>query len=172
MRNHLLAAALAVASASFGGCSADAPAATPTCSAWFSGNVSDAVTVTGSCGGVARAADAGVDGGYVLSLRTSSSRVPRLTVDIDLGPRPTTGSFSSETTPTWSAVGSLGLDASDCGLSAGSGAVPMGSFRLTLASVDLARGTAHGTLDLTLRVHASVAADCGVSDLEGVEIAF
>ena len=154
------------------GCSPEAPNATPTCAAWFSGNVSDSVTVAGSCGGVALSPDAGARGGYVLSLKTSSIGVPQLTVTIDLGPAPSAGTYSSETTRTWSAAGVLGHDGADCGLSAGSGVVPNGSFTLTLTSVDRTSGVAHGTLDLTLYVHAPPATDCGVSDVEGVEIAF
>lgn len=166
-RSLLLTATLVLAS-----CSAETPASTPTCSAWFSGNVSDSVTVTGSCGGVALSPDAGAGDGYTLSLKVSASRVPVLAVNVDLGRTPSAGSFSSETTRTWNAAGVLGQDASDCGLSAGNGVVPNGSFRLTLSSVDRVRGTAHGTLDLTLHVHAPPGAECGVSDIEGVEIAF
>lgn len=166
-RSLFLVAALTVAA-----CSSEAPASTPTCAAWFSGNVSDSSTVTGSCGGVALSPDAGAGEGYTLSLRVSASSVPVLAVSIDLGRNPSAGSFSSETTRAWNAAGVLGRDASDCGLSAGSGVVPNGSFRLTLSSVDAARGTAHGTLDVTLHVKAPPATDCGVSDIEGVEIAF
>ena len=162
-RSFLLMAALAVPA-----CSSETPASTPTCSAWFSGNVSDSSTVTGSCGGVALSPDAGAGDGYTLSLKVSAGSVPVLAVSIDLGRNPAAGSFSSETTRDWNAAGVLGRDASDCGLSAGNGVVPNGSFRLTLSSVE----PAHGTLDLTLHVKAPPATDCGVSDLEGVEIAF
>jgi hypothetical protein len=166
-RGLFLMAALVV-----GACSSETPASTPTCSAWFSGNVSDSSSVTGSCGGVALSPDAGAEAGYTLSLKVNASSVPVLAVRIDLGRNPSAGTFSSETTRAWNAAGVLGRDASDCGLSAGSGVVPNGSFRLTLSSVDTAHGTAHGTLDLTLHVKAPPATDCGVSDIEGVEIAF
>ena len=98
--------------------------------------------------------------------------VPRLTVAIGLGPAPSPGTFSSETVRSWNAAGVLGRGSSDCGLSAGSGVVPSGSFTRTLTSLDLASGVVHGTLDLTLYVHSPPGGDCGVSDLEGVEIAF
>jgi hypothetical protein len=140
------------------------------CSVSFSGFISEAGSVAPGCGTLTKDADAGTGGGYVLSLSASSQHVANLDAEIDLGATPAVGTFSSDTIANWSA---FGLAGSGCGYNAGNQAVPTGSFTLTLNEVSNgASFAAHGTLDLTLYVHAPPATDCGPDETEDAHFTF
>lgn len=147
---------------------ADAPAAAAGCTADFTGNFAETAHAA-SC--VRLIADAA--GATTLSLSIPvMTLATKLTVSIDLGASPAPGSYSSETVALWNALASQRLGEGACVYSAGAGAVPPGSFRLALAAIDLAAGTAHGTLSLTQYVLALPGTACGASDTELVTLTF
>lgn len=178
---NLMARTLALATASLtllaaSACSQSSPhAALQACTAQFSGNITDSATLPAGCGTLSSRPDAGADGECVLNFQASSNQVAAIQIAITLDSSPSPGTISSETAADWSAVG-LSSGSSNCGFSAGNNAVPTGSFTLTLSSVDAAEGdgngTAHGTLDLTMYVHAPPAVDCGAGDIEDAEFVF
>ncbi len=160
-------------------CSSSSPAKA-SCTAEFGGNSSGAVNLPANCGVVRLATDAASDSdagpvsGYTLNLIASTKDIAQLKVSIDLGASPAAGSFSSENVGSWSVTG-ISTDGSNCVYSAGPEFVPVGSFALTLTSVDApasGSGEAHGTLDLTAYVHAPPATSCGVGDVEEVVFDF
>ncbi len=160
-----------------GGCSSSSP----TCAVTFSGGVAESGSVAAGCGtltlastdgGAADGGDAGAaqPSGYTLALTASSTSVTNLDINIGLGDTPTVGMFSSDTITDWSAIG---LTMNGCGYGAGSLAVPVGSFTLNLTDVSKTTPpTVHGTLDMTLYVHAPPAMDCGPSETESVLLTF
>jgi hypothetical protein len=161
---------------SLAGCSSSSASNAPSgCTAQFSGNMTESVNLPANCGLLSASADAGAAGGYVLNFQMSSPEIAGLAITVDLGPSPSPGSFSSETVTDWSALG-LNTGSTNCGYSAGSASVPSGSFTLDLTSVQGAvggaSGTAHGTLDLEMYVHAPPATDCGLGDNEKLEVVF
>jgi hypothetical protein len=70
----------------------------------------------------------------------------------------------------WSVVAQA--SANQCEFGAGNLSVPAGSFTLTLTSLDVASGTAHGTISMTMFVHAPPAVDCGPGNEEDVLFTF
>ncbi len=163
-------------------CSSSSPAKA-SCTAEFGGNSSGSVNLPANCGVVSLATgstDAGVDSdagslsGYTLNLIASTQAIAQLKVSINLGSSPAAGSFSSENVGSWSATG-ISTDGSNCVYSAGPEFVPVGSFTLTLSSVDVpvsGSGEAHGTLDLTAYVHAPPAVSCGIGNVEDIVFDF
>ena len=142
-------------------CNGGSPAGPTTCTAYFSGDVSDTSSAA-QCATLT----AGDAGGWTLSVNVSSPKVPEIAVDIDFPSLPPAGVLSSDTVSSWAAAQNVGADA--CALGAGSAAVPTGSFTLSLTSVEVV----HGTLDLVLHVHAPAATDCGPQNVENVEVRF
>ncbi|HSZ81804.1 MAG TPA: hypothetical protein VLA14_05960 [Polyangia bacterium] len=169
---------LALAGGAFG-CSSSAAS----CAVTFSGGLSETgsvatgcgtLTLTSADGGTADggAADAGTatSSGYALALTASSAHVVNLDINIGLGDAPAVGVVSSDTTTDWSAIG-VGMNG--CGYGAGTEAVPVGSFTLSLTEVSKSTPPAvHGTLDMTLYVHAPPMTDCGPSETEAVHVTF
>ena len=147
------------------------------CVATFSGNFDDVVEAA-SCGTLAAdsAADGGADVSLTFTLDSAVQGAPTH-IDIDLGPSPSVGTFSSETVSSWSV---LGINTSDCQFSAGSASVPMGSFSLTLTALAApleAKEPAqpvgpHGTLTVTQYVQAPPTVDCGAGDTEQIDLDF
>ncbi len=118
-----------------GGCSdktRDSSSSVAPCSVQFSGNTSSSVTVP-SCGALSVTEDAGVPD-YSLNFQLRTPQVPSFGIAIDLGPAPTPGAFSSETTSNWSVTGST---ATSCAFLAGPAAARIGSFTLTITSLVL-----------------------------------
>ncbi|HTA92146.1 MAG TPA: hypothetical protein VK745_21350 [Polyangiaceae bacterium] len=167
------------------GCSSSSPAKA-SCTAEFGGNSSGSVNLPANCGVISLAtdstgstdagadSDAGAPSGYTLNLIASTQAIAQLKVSINLGSSPAAGSFSSENVSSWSATG-ISTDGSNCVYSAGPEFVPVGSFTLTLSSVDVpvsGSGEAHGTLDLTAYVHAPPATSCGIGNVEDVVFDF
>jgi len=139
------------------------------CAARFSGGVTETGTVTSGCGTLSQDADGGASGDALLKLSAMSAHIGALEVSIDLGATPAAGALSSETVMTWSATG-VASGTAACGYVAGNEAVPTGSFTLTIT--DATTGVAHGTLDMTLYVHAPPATDCGASETEDAHFTF
>ncbi|HEY4105049.1 MAG TPA: hypothetical protein VGM44_14220 [Polyangiaceae bacterium] len=147
------------------------------CSARFSGNSSDSLTLGDDCGALAVAADAGPVGAYLLSFHGSSTEIPSADVSIYLGAAPAAGMFSGQSVSSWSFTTTSSKNAG-CEFVAGSSAVPTGNLTLTLSSLALSSadadggGSAHGTLSATLYLHAPPNTDCGAGELEDATIVF
>jgi hypothetical protein len=139
------------------------------CTARFSGAVAETGTVTSGCGTLSQAADGGASGDSLLTLNAMSAHIGALAVSIDLGATPAVGTLSSETVMNWSATG-VASGTAACGYEGGNEAVPTGSFTLTIT--DATTTVAHGTLDMTLYVHAPPATDCGASETEDAHFTF
>jgi hypothetical protein len=156
-----------------GGCSSSSAS----CAVTFSGGIAESGSVAAGCGTLTKAsADGGADAGaatssgYALALTAMSANVTNLDVNIGLGDTPTVGMFSSDTITDWSAIG---VAMNGCGYGAGTEAVPIGSFTLNLTDVSKdTPPTVHGTLDMTLYVHAPPMTDCGPSETETVNLTF
>jgi hypothetical protein len=174
-----LAAALCTGLTGITGCSSadgSSDGGVTGCSVRLSGNVTETETEAASlpaCSTLRAATGGGGAGETVLELQVSSTKLAGLTVSVALGASPSPGRYSSETVSDWSAEG-LSAGNSDCAYSAGSAAVPTGSFALDLTSVTRAGpgGSAHGTIALQTYVHAPPATDCGAGDVETVQIDF
>ena len=138
------------------------------CAARFSGFVTEAGSVTSGCGALTANPDGGA-GAYALTLEAMSAHVVNLQVSVTLGATPTTGTFSSDSIMSWSAIGLAG---DGCGYGAGTEAVPTGSFTMNITKVDEAGPVVHGTLDMTLYVHAPPMTDCGPDETEDVRFTF
>jgi hypothetical protein len=153
-------------------CTSSKTTTTTTCTAYFSGDVSDTVDAP-QCATYGFDPDAG---GWTLTIAVQSSVVGDLQIAIDLGAMPITGVVSSDTISSWNAITTVGADA--CAFGAGSTAVPSGSFTLAIQSVTTddaaadAGAVAHGTLDLVTYVHAPPAFNCGPENVENVEVRF
>jgi hypothetical protein len=179
MRRALaLVSSVATAGAAFAlGCSSSsssppAQAAPPSCVGALGGNVSESVTLPAGCAvvtHVAPADDDGGAGGYVFALTTSTAQVAALSIRIHLGDAPPSGSFSSATVADWTASGQ-GATRATCTYLAGGDVVPAGSFSLEITSVDA--GVAHGTVSVSMLVHAPLATDCGPGDVQTAAFAF
>jgi hypothetical protein len=154
------------------GCSqtSDSASSSAQCTMRFSGNTSSSLT-SPSCGALSSAEDAGaVD--YSLGFAAQTAEIPSFDVAIDLGVARTPGTFSSETASHWSVSGT---NAAGCAFVAGTDAARVGSFALTLTSLDGDAGVGsglHGSLDLTAYVEEATGMDCGLSDSEVVHIDF
>jgi hypothetical protein len=156
----------------------DAAACEPTtCTAQLRGNVSDLVALAEDCGTLGVAPDAGSEGTYLLAFHGSSAQIASADVTVYLGATPTPGTVSPQSVTQWSASVKSSLTPG-CELRAGSSSVPMGSFTLSLSSVNLSSGdagnggSAHGSLNATLYVHAPPDTDCGAGEIEDIAIAF
>jgi hypothetical protein len=100
----------------------------------------------------------------------------KLGVRIDLGPAPTLGSYSSETTAIWSAIAIRSVPVHGaCVYTAGSTSIPNGSFTLDVHAFETL--TAHGALVLTMFVlprttEQGVQTDCGPGTTENLDLHF
>lgn len=110
-------------------------ASTPSnCTVQLTGNLSSSLTLP-SCGGLSLSPSEAGSGDVALDFHFTTQGLPSLDISIALGPSPSAGSYSSETSGEWSAVGLAG---SQCRYSAGSESVPRGSFKLTLSTIEIA----------------------------------
>ncbi len=149
------------------GCSSPAPA-DRACKLALSGNVAETSDLGKDCATL----KASSGGGYSLQVQASTDEIQTLTFRFDLGSAPAAGAYSPASVAGWSAA-ALRSSKSACILSAGSTSVPQGYFTLDLESVEArAGGVAHGSLDLTMNVHAPPATDCGPGDTEQVTLQF
>ena len=166
---------LALASASCGDnasatddASEDAAAAS-TCRAAFFGNFGEVSQGGSACATISTDR---ASGDIVLGFH-----VPTMTLDaplvlaIDLGTSPSRGAYSPAIVQMWSAVATSSVN-SACVYSAGTSAVPSGTFTLMLDAIDIEARIAHGVLTLNSYVHAFVMTDCGPSPTEAVTIRF
>ncbi len=143
-----------------------APGAQP-CAATFTGNFSEQSMLTANCPMIA----ADPSGDQELKFAIPSPMLgTSLAVALDLGPMPSAGAFSSETIATWSVLAIQKVGAGDCAFSAGSMAVPTGSFTLQLDAIDATN--AHGTLTVLAYVLALLGTDCGAGDTETIAVMF
>lgn len=148
------------------GCSS-VPADDARCSVDYAGNVSGSASLANACAHVEQRAD----GAFTLHVEASSKRLPTLAVDVALGATPAPGVLSPPTAG-FSASGVSPVDAT-CLFTAGSDAVPPGSFILDLTAVQARDGgAAHGSLELDLTLHAPPGVDCGAGDAEHVTVRF
>jgi hypothetical protein len=139
------------------------------CTVTFTGNFAEQQTSPAAC----PALDLDPGGDQLLALDVPSSTLGAdLTIAIDLGPRPTPGTFSPATVSSWRAIAARSIADGGCVYSAGDEAVPTGSFALTLTAVDAAAGTLHGALDVAQTVKALEGTDCGDGDEEQVHLDF
>jgi hypothetical protein len=141
----------------------DAPPPAIPCVATFSGNFAETANAD-SCAMLA-------SGTLDLAIPTTTL-APSVMASFDLGASPSPGTYSPETVPTWSARGVQRIGGGACLYAAGNAAVPTGRFELVLDAVDLAAGSAHGTLSLTQFVLAFAGTDCGASDTEQIDLQF
>jgi hypothetical protein len=150
------------------------PACTSACIATFAGNFAASSANAGNCAQVGPGSAAG-DTMLAFSLAAAVLDAP-MSLSIDLGTSPGPGTFSSETSSNWSALGSrsapaTGSDvAGECIYSAGAQAVPAGSFAMTLTSIDAA--AAHGELRVVQYLQAQAQVDCGSGDNETIDVQF
>ena len=172
------------------GCDAASCMALPACTARLAGNVQGTADLGPNCGqiappqasddgsaGAGGAADAGDSDadpgstGYTLTFNGTSEQLASFALTIDLGSAPTAGSFSSETSASWSASATLASNP-ECELRAGTDTVPTGSFELQIDSVTPDTSAAHGSLSATLYVHSPPGMDCGIADNEEIQLSF
>ena len=153
---------------------ADATAAT--CTATFTGNFDETSASAADCptiqpGGLV-AADVALD--VEIAIATIGTSIG---ITIDLGPDPTPGTYSSETTTQWSALAVGRVATGACIYSAGGTSVPAGNFTLALDGIDADRSAGHGTLDVLQYVLRNVdpqghESECGPGDTVHLELVF
>jgi len=191
----LLAAGCSGSAASSDGGVVDAGAGAPGCHATFSGDYADTAFIDGGCallvpapvgdGGTAFPecsplapgvpSGAGADGGpdWILQFQLPSSVVQATTtIQIDLGPTPSVGTFSTNTIPTWCAVA---ITPVGCEFSSGSESSSVGGFTLTLSALtglESGAAIAHGSLEVQQYVEAPSATICGSSNEEHIHLDF
>jgi hypothetical protein len=96
-------------------------------------------------------------------------------IAIDLGESPAPGLYTSQSLATpWSADALHEFEMTSCLYHAGTAAVPPGTFRLMLDTVDVAAAApaAHGNLEVTLYVLARPYTYCGETNVERLTVAF
>jgi hypothetical protein len=143
----------------------DGPAPTPLCDAEFSGNFVESVPMQANC--------AMVSGTTTLAFEIPSYQPGMIVaIDFELGATPNPGVYSSESVAMWSATGTVMIVNSKCIYAAGTTAVPPGAFTMMLDAIDTARGTAHGQLALQLAVLPGAETDCGMSNMETLDLTF
>lgn len=133
------------------------------CTATFRGNFAETSSGAADC--------PTVTGDNTLAFSVPSTTLgASLAIAIGLGPSPTTGWYSPETTSQWSAVAFERLGDGICEYSAGAAATPAGSFGLSLTAID--GSVVHGTLAITQYVLTVPGTDCGDGDTETVTLDF
>ena len=144
-------------------CSSEPAPVAPKCDIVMSGNL-DASTSLASCASIAND-DAGAT---ALVVDTTTAELGHVHLSIDVGSA-TSGLLSSETVTTWNAI-ETGLGDAGCAFQAGSDVVPHGTFSLDWTTSDA--GAPHGTVDVTLALHAPSGSSCGPSDVEYLHLTF
>jgi hypothetical protein len=179
-----LASALAIAGCSGDGNTPDAGTCTHCdggttgsvgCTAKFSGDFQDSSSASAGCATLTPSPDAGTDAGpdWILQVQAYSALTQSQTVvEIDLGPTPNAGDFSSDTVFAWS---SIAITPVGCEFSAGNPSSAEGNFQMTLTSIsdlDAGSATVHGSLLIHEFVQAPAGTDCGSSNQESVDLSF
>jgi hypothetical protein len=133
----------------------------------------DGGSVFPECSALAPRAPSSASPDWILQLQLPSPVIQATTtIQLDLGPAPSPGSFSASTVQRWCA---LAISPVGCEFSAGSESASMGSFQLTLTSVaglESGAGTAHGSLEVQQYVQAPSATICGASNSELIHLEF
>src|ERR1700690_3131355 len=130
----------------------------PPCTGAFTGNFTETATM----------ADCAMQSASMLQLAMPSATLATtFQIAIDLGPSPSTGTYSSETVGAWSPSASAKVGNAQCVYAAGNAAVPSGSFSLTLD--DLAP---HGKLDMGVYVLMPPFTSCGPQMTETIALRF
>jgi hypothetical protein len=145
-------------------CSSSTPAAPPKCDIVTSGDL-DASSELATCASL-QTDDAGTTS---LVVDTTTAELGRVRVAIDISSAPSGGKLSPQNVDTWDAI-ETGLGDAGCAYQAGSDVVPHGNFSLEWTQSDA--GAPHGTIDVTLAVHAPPGSSCGASDVEYLHITF
>ena len=139
------------------------------CTAEFTGNFADGSTGEPTCASLEQA-DAGARGWSLRFRAEAPTANTTLTGAIGLGAAPHAGTLTSQSSDEeWSARATR---EPGCIYSAGTRAVPRGSFILVLDPVDSVSGLVHGRLELHQIVHALQLTDCGAGDTETVQLEF
>jgi hypothetical protein len=157
-------------------CADAGPACGSACPATFTGNLDASSTTPANCAQLgAGSGSASADTVLAFALASPMLDAP-LEISVDLGASPSAGTYSSETSTSWSALGSRSAPASgsnaagECVYSAGAEGVPTGSFAMTLTAIDAA--SAHGELRVVQYLQAQAGVDCGSGDVETVDVRF
>lgn len=157
-----------------GGAPGDAADAAAGCEVTYAGNISATATTAPGCASLTAApVDGGPDGAtLVVSVPATSQSGIQLDARIAVGANPVAGVLSSTDVARWQV--SAVVVATYCFYSAGSAAIPTGTFTLTLSSVPGSgdAGAVHGSLHVEQYVHAPQGVDCGSGDIETVDLAF
>ncbi len=136
------------------------------CAVSFTGNFDESQLSTATCPVVT--VD-GASGDALLGFAIISTKLrAELDISIDLGSTPGPGVYSPETVGAWSAAVAANAADSDCEYSAGSMAVPTGTFTLTLDTI----APPHGVIDILQFVQAAAGTPCGIGETETVEVDF
>ena len=130
---------------------ADVPG--PACVASFTGNFAEASSTFAAC------AKLDLDTETLELAVPSSTLGTSFQITIALGPSPSVGVYSSETTTTWRAIASEDVGGPECIYLASDATLPRGSFTLTLDQLEAT--SADGTLDLLMYVLTPPFTDCG-----------
>ncbi len=142
---------------------------TAACTATWTGNVTDTADATAACATIAVGSGSDPNDAVLAIDVPSTVLASPLAVSIDLGDGATTGTYSSETVETWSALGLRMAGSGGCAYVAGNQAVPTGSFTLALTALSPA---AHGMLSLVEYVQAMPGTSCGAGDNEMIGVTF
>jgi hypothetical protein len=132
------------------------------CTATFSSDFAELVTLPTDC------AMLSVTGALAFAI-PSVTRSTTFSLAFDLGDA-APGTYSSESLFAWSAMAVELLGFTECVFDAGATAVPPGSFTLTLTAAGGA--TAHGHLALELAVLSGAEVDCGPTNTELLDLVF
>jgi hypothetical protein len=147
----------------------DAAPPGPACRAVFAGDFAETDDTATPCASL----EPGPDGAWSLALTVPSTALgDPLAVAIELAGQPTTGTSSSGGATAWSAFAFQRVGEGGCAYRAGSAASPPGSFTLALTTVDTAAHSAHGTLQLSMRVLTTPGTACGDPDTETLALSF
>lgn len=138
------------------------------CTATFGGNFSESSTAE-KCAAVV--VDGSGEATLALTIPTTTL-APSLMVNLGLGETPSPGSYSSDGIEAWSARGVQAIGNGACLYTAGTAAVPPGSFSLHLDQLDATAGSAGGSLELTMYVLPFPGTDCGAGDTEHLSLQF
>ena len=136
------------------------------CAVTFTGNFDETSRAAASCPHVVADPGSG-DQLFVVGIYSPKLRA-QLAISIDLGAAPRAGMYTPETSGAWHAAVAANAADSDCEYSAGSTAVPTGTFTLSLDAV----APLHGTLQILQFVQAAAGTPCGPGHTESPEHPF